>query len=620
VSEPTGDPGNGSPGGVPPGRRESPRLRARLALIDAADALFDTHDYAGADRTLRLALDLDLDGTAGDWPWRFPVIDRLARCAEMRSERSTAIDLLRELADGHRATGDLPALAAAQRRLATVHELGGDWAAALAARETAAAAFRRAGRAGDAAADRLAIAVHLRGAARYSAALAALDKVLPDARAGDRADLVLRAEGLRGNVLSRLGRPGEGVPAVRAALDAALSRRDLDTAAELQQRLADSLEHGGDYDGAATAYRAAYLYCDTHGADATGRLCRACATAVLFNRGEWDLAVDVCRDVLAEPGTAAQPRAISSCLLGLIQALRGEAAKARPALTEAASLSARIELVAVELLSAWGLSVLEAQSGAVTAATDRIRQALARLGETQERHYCLPFLQWAATFLTGHGLADDALACAAALSRICEATGQTEAVAVLAHVLGETKLADDPAGAAGELRRAAAMFGELELPFSAAYAGQRAAAALLVTGDAPGARKMLLTATAAAERLGARPLLGDCETALRELDAAPQAPRRDEPTEGTEQRTGRRSPGAARALAGLTARELDVMVLVAAGNTSREVGAALFISPRTVEMHVQGCLLKLNCRTRAEAVRKLTELGALAWPGGEEIG
>jgi DNA-binding CsgD family transcriptional regulator len=37
----------------------------------------------------------------------------------------------------------------------------------------------------------------------------------------------------------------------------------------------------------------------------------------------------------------------------------------------------------------------------------------------------------------------------------------------------------------------------------------------------------------------------------------------------------------------------------------------LFISPRTVEMHVQGSLLKLGCRTRAQAVRKLTELGTL---------
>jgi DNA-binding CsgD family transcriptional regulator len=610
VSQLPGGPGNGPPGGAPPGGsskerpggRETARLRARSALIAAADALFDTHDYAGADRTLRLALELDRDAGAGDWPQRSAVIDRLARCAEMGSDHAVAIGLLRELADGHRACGDLAGLAAAERRLATVHELTGDWGTALAAREAAATAFARAGRVGEAAADRLAVAVHLRGAARYSAALQTLDLVLPDAQAGDRADLVLRAEGLRGNLLSRLGRPGDGVPAVRAALDAALLRRDLDTAAELQQRLADSLEHGGDYDGAATAYRAAYLYCDTHGADAVGRLCRACATAVLFNRGEWDLAVDVCRDVHAESGTGGPARAISVCLAGLIHALRGEAAQARPLLTEAAGLSARIELVAIELLSAWGLAVLEAQAGAVAAATDRIRLGLARLSETQERHYCLPFLQWAATFLSMHELADDALACAAALSRICEATGQAEAVAMLAHALGETRIADDPAAAASELCLAAATLRELKLPFAAAQAGHRAAAALLAAGDARAARETLLAATASAERLGAAPLLSDCAAALRELDAVPPARSRGD----------RRPADTARALAGLTARELDVMVLVAAGNTSREVGAALFISPRTVEMHVQGCLLKLNCRTRAEAVRKLTELGALS--------
>jgi hypothetical protein len=65
----------------------------------------------------------------------------------------------------------------------------------------------------------------------------------------------------------------------------------------------------------------------------------------------------------------------------------------------------------VRLLSAWGLALVEAQAGAVTSATDRIREALALISETQERHYCVPFLQWAATFCTGHGLADDALAC-----------------------------------------------------------------------------------------------------------------------------------------------------------------------------------------------------------------
>ncbi|HET6193929.1 MAG TPA: helix-turn-helix transcriptional regulator [Trebonia sp.] len=574
--------------GTGPGRA---LLRARAALIAAADALCDAHDYAGAARTFRVALDRWPDGD----PERLAVIDKLARCAELCSEHAAAIELLRSLARAYGTSGELVPLAAVQRRLATAHELGGDWATALAAREAAAASFRQAGQLGEAATDRLAVAAHLRGAARYSSTLTVLDLVLADSRASGRADLTLRAEGMRGNVLSRLGQPAEGVPAVRAALDSALALRQLEVAAELQQRLADSLEHSGDYDGAAAAYRAAYVYCDTHGADAVGQLCRACATAVLFSRGEWSLAVDVCADVLESQGTPVHPRAVSRCLLGLIHALRGEAADARPFLISARGLSARIELTAVELLSAWGLAVLEAQAGAVTAATDRIRQALALVGETQERHYCVPFLQWAATFCATHGLPDDTLACAAALSGICSATGQAEATAALAHVLGETLMADDPAGALTELRRAAGMFGELELPFAAALAQRRGAAAAAGAGST--ARELLLAARSTAERLGARPLLDDCDGALRELGTAAPA---------------RAAKKQARALAGLTARELDVMVLVAGGNTSREVGAALFISPRTVEMHVQGCLLKLGCRTRAEAVRKLAVLGALS--------
>jgi len=587
--------------GKAPGDRGPALRRARAALVAAADALCDAHDYAGAARTLRVALDR---WPAGD-PERLAAIDRLARCAELCSEHAAAIELLGTLTHAYAATGDLTSLAAAQRRLAVAHELCGDWTAARAAREAAAVSFARAGQRGEAAADRLAVAVHLRGAAHYSDALATLDLLLPDARASGLAGLVLRAEGLRGNLLSRLGRPGEGVPAVRASLDSALALRDLEVAADLQQRLADSLEHGGDYDGAEAAYRAAYLYCDTHGADAVGHLCRACAAAVLLTRGKWSLAVDVCTDVLGEPGTPVPSRAICGCVLGLIYALRGSAASARPLLTDASVLSARIRLTPVRLLATWGLAALEAQAGAVTAATDRIRQALALVGETQERHYCVPFLQWAATFCAVHGLRDDALACAAALSGICSATGQAEATAALAHVLGETRLSDDPAGSLAELERAAGMFGALELPFAAALAQRRAAAAAVRAASADAAnpvgypekaRELLLAARSTADRLGARPLLDDCDAALGELGAPAPA-------------GGLRKP--ARALAGLTARELDVMVLVADGNTSRQVGAALFISPRTVEMHVQGCLLKLGCRTRAEAVRKLSELGAL---------
>jgi DNA-binding CsgD family transcriptional regulator len=316
---------------------------------------------------------------------------------------------------------------------------------------------------------------------------------------------------------------------------------------------------------------------------------------VLFSRGEWDRAVAVCADVLSED-TAPHPRAVSACLLGLISALRGDARTARPHLIEASALSGRIELTAVELLSCWGLAVLEDQAGAVTAATDRLRQALATLGATQERHYCVPLLQWAATFFAGCGLADDVRACAAALSAVCEATAQPEAVAALAHVLGETTMPGDPVGAARELRRAAGMFTDLGLPFAAAQAQYGAAVAAAGT-DPAAARELLCAARRTAFELGAEPLQRSCDAALRDLGGNGKAVSR-----------ARGATRLARPLAGLTARELDVMVLVAAGNTSREVGAALFISPRTVEMHVQGCLLKLGCRTRAEAVRKLTEL------------
>jgi DNA-binding CsgD family transcriptional regulator len=57
------------------------------------------------------------------------------------------------------------------------------------------------------------------------------------------------------------------------------------------------------------------------------------------------------------------------------------------------------------------------------------------------------------------------------------------------------------------------------------------------------------------------------------------------------------------------------MRLVAMGRTSRQIGTELFLSPRTVEMHVQNSMIKLGCRTRAEAVRQLAELGLTATGG-----
>lgn len=124
----------------------------------------------------------------------------------------------------------------------------------------------------------------------------------------------------------------------------------------------------------------------------------------------------------------------------------------------------------------------------------------------------------------------------------------------------------------------------------------------------------MLSAHAQASQLGARQLRDDCVAALADLGHTP--PRRSPARRLGARERGTLPPGIrpydiGRATAGLSARELDVMLLVARGNTSKQVGTTLFISPRTVEMHVQSSLLKLQCRTRADAVRRLAELDVL---------
>ena len=70
----------------------------------------------------------------------------------------------------------------------------------------------------------------------------------------------------------------------------------------------------------------------------------------------------------------------------------------------------------------------------------------------------------------------------------------------------------------------------------------------------------------------------------------------------------RRRPAAAAALRTLTSRERDVLVQVAAGRTNREIAEQLFISPKTVSVHVSHILEKLGVRTRVQAGAVVHEL------------
>ncbi|HVE67589.1 MAG TPA: LuxR C-terminal-related transcriptional regulator, partial [Solirubrobacteraceae bacterium] len=60
---------------------------------------------------------------------------------------------------------------------------------------------------------------------------------------------------------------------------------------------------------------------------------------------------------------------------------------------------------------------------------------------------------------------------------------------------------------------------------------------------------------------------------------------------------------------GLTRRELEVLRHVSVGRTNPEIAQELFLSPRTIDMHVRNILRKLDCRSRVEATHRAWELG-----------
>lgn len=142
-------------------------------------------------------------------------------------------------------------------------------------------------------------------------------------------------------------------------------------------------------------------------------------------------------------------------------------------------------------------------------------------------------------------------------------------------------------------------FEALERPYDLAQVRHRLAEALLaVGGDDERARatELLRLTRAAATHLGARPLV-DATTHLAQrarltLTTAPPPPPAD-PAEAL----------------GLTTRERDVLRLVAAGRTNRQIAEELFISPKTASVHVSNILGKLGVSGRGEAAALAHRMG-----------
>jgi DNA-binding CsgD family transcriptional regulator len=62
---------------------------------------------------------------------------------------------------------------------------------------------------------------------------------------------------------------------------------------------------------------------------------------------------------------------------------------------------------------------------------------------------------------------------------------------------------------------------------------------------------------------------------------------------------------------GISARELEVLELLAAGRSNKEIASRLEVSPNTVKTHVASLFGKLQVRRRTEAILRARELGMI---------
>jgi DNA-binding CsgD family transcriptional regulator len=282
--------------------------------------------------------------------------------------------------------------------------------------------------------------------------------------------------------------------------------------------------------------------------------------------GAWREAMDEARragEQLARP--PGQP-AVGAALYeqAELHRLRGHVTRAEEAYRQASEAGRRPEP---------GLALLRLAQGRVGVAAAAIRRVL------DEAHDRVPRAKLLGAYVEIMLAAGDVTAARAGADELSEIAAGVDAPllhALSTHATGAVLLADgQPHSALAALRRAWTAWHEIEAPYEAARARVLIARSCRALGDEDTATMELDAARWVFQQLGAAPDLAGVAALSRRASA--------------------------RAAGGLTAREVQVLRLVAAGKTNRAIAAQLFISEKTVARHVSNIFVKLGLSSRSAA-------------------
>jgi len=297
-------------------------------------------------------------------------------------------------------------------------------------------------------------------------------------------------------------------------------------------------------------------------------ICHVHRAELMTLGGAWEEALGELRRLGARPAAGdGNQRAMGQAAyqLGEVLRLRGEFDAAEAAYREASRLGREPQP---------GLALMRLAQGNVGAAAASIRRAVGEIARPLKRAMVLP------AYVEIVLAEDDVDAARLAWRELEEIAGghQSDALeAAAAQAKGAVMLAEgDAAAALAATRRAWNLWEELKAPYEAARVRVLVGLACRKLGDEDTAALELEAARQAFVELGAAPDLA----ALSSLTGQP------EPGDDT---------------GGLTARELEVLRLVAAGRSNREIAAALTISEHTAARHLQNIFAKLQVSSRTAA-------------------
>jgi DNA-binding CsgD family transcriptional regulator len=283
--------------------------------------------------------------------------------------------------------------------------------------------------------------------------------------------------------------------------------------------------------------------------------------------GAWPRALEEARRAGERCAAASNRSGVAQALYreGEVHRLRGELGAA-----EAAYLSARREGHEPQP----GLALLRLAQGQRKAAAAAIRRVMAETSGPSKRAGLLPAY---VEIMLAVGDRQAAGSGCAELQEIAERWEGGMIAAMAAEARGAVDLASGDAQAAlTGLRHAEQAWRALEAPYEAARVGVLVGLACRALGDEETARLELDAAREAFAKVGAEPDIARVDALSRSAAAGDSH--------------------------GLTARELEVLRLVAAGKSNREISAELTISEHTVARHLQNIYAKLGVSSRTAAI------------------